>query len=161
MNPADFNTAHLDGYSVDTLETEDTLEIWATLVGEGEVKERKLFWRVSFPGTNKAVDFYPEYNRRKKLLAALLRALNEGGEWVELHDAFNCAVECLEKFGARIGLPVVAVESEETHARTFLLPDRRYLRVIEGEVSEVLTVEEMQALIEGREPEEDGLGQII
>lgn len=150
---SDLRFAHRDGYRVRAVESENRLSLYACLVARGKVIARRRVWQVQEDDSEQLYLHYPEWNRRKKLLAALLRAFNEGANMDEVGDLYLAAHKARDKFGAEIPHQVVAVDSEETHVRTFLLESGKYLRVIEDDTSEVMTPEEMQAIIEGEAEE--------
>ena len=61
---------------------------------------------------------------------------------------------------ATVDAELVASESEETHARTFLLPDGNYLCVVEDNFSEICTPDQLQDAMrrEAQMTEGDDLG---
>ena len=83
----------------------------------------------------------PKFRRLEKLLSAFVRFFNEGGT--------TDVVVLLEEIARNhvqttVDAELVASESEETHARTFLLPDGNYLHIVEDELSEICTPAQLQ-----------------
>lgn len=141
-------TAHRDGYRVRAVARDNWLAIFICLIAGGKVVSRKRVWRIEEHDVDGLIQHYPEWNRRAKLLAALMRTYNEGADQDELGEAFLAADAFRRKHAAEIPFDIVAVESEETHVRTYLLPNGNYLRVHEDEIAEELTPQQMAELAE-------------
>lgn len=151
-----------DGYRVRAKETANTLTIALVFVQNGKVEAKHEIWRIN-GSPESLISILPEWRRREKLLAALMRNINEGGDRLELNQCLDAVLEFVGTAGAETQLQVVAVESQESHVRTFLQADGSYLRIIEDEVAEELSPEEIQALIEDddQDNEDEDIGQGI
>lgn len=148
MTAREFKYAHRDGYHVRAVEQDCSLSLVICLIASGRKVLQKRVWRISVTAQEEISQHYPEWRRREKAIAAMLRLFNEAGDGEELADCYLAASAAFEKFGAQVPHQLVAVESEETHARTFLLPTGDYLRIVENDYTEVLSPEEMQAMID-------------
>lgn len=140
--------AHRDGYRVRTTARELRLSIYICLVSGGKVVAKRRVWCKQENEPGNLIQHFPEWNRRAKLLASMVRVFNEGGSPDELGEAFLAADAFRGKHPAEIPFPAVAIESEETHVRTFLMDDGNYLRISEDEFVEELTPQEMAELAE-------------
>jgi hypothetical protein len=159
VDPNDLQTVHMDGYRVLTDEETYALGTQAALIQDGEVVNKASLGRWASDTPEGLADSYPAWARRSKLAAAMLRFINELGELSELDSVYQDVRRFVVETGTvQLGLPLVATESEETHVRLLMLPDGTYLRVIEDETHEIMTVEELQRLME-QPPEDDVLGQ--
>lgn len=142
-----YDTAHLDGYRV-TLEQLESgaatlcrIELAIKYNGQ-PVKVANLMPPQSIPTTD-VPDHLARLGRTTKCYAAMTRFLNEGGTLTELRSMAACLDAVLLQNQLLMQAEPVCVESEETHARTFRLPDGRFLRIVEDAFSEVMTTEEM------------------
>lgn len=144
--PEQFATAHLDGYRIatETIESgpQTHTNFYLDYVQAGTRVSRAPVTSMTCE-TLLLVEQLPLIERRRKLLAAMARFFNEGGDRDELQELYVAAQHGVARHYATIGVPPVCIEAEETHARTFRLPDGRYLRIVEDEFSEVMTVAEM------------------
>lgn len=149
---------HKDGYRVRLVEREAVLLIYVVLVARGRAIRRKRVWKREPKGKEPISDYYAEWNRRGKLLAATLRSFNEGASVEEFRDAYLAAHKARSEFAADVvaGLQLVAVESDEEHKRTFALPNGNYLCVAEDQYAEELDLFQMQQLMDDVRAEEDG-----
>jgi hypothetical protein len=163
--PDTFATAHLDGYRI-TTETAETglltrVDFHLDWLQGGLRERRELLASLTFE-TLAAVEHLPIVERERKVLAAMVRYFNEGGDRERLCELYAAAQSCVANCGATVQLSPACIESEETHARTFRLPDGRYLRIVEDDFSEVMTVDElaMAMQVDVHAEESNGFGFI-
>jgi hypothetical protein len=149
----------MDGYRVLTEEREHELLVSLVFKAHGQVVQSLLAGLLTQPVADDLALCYPAHARNAKLLAAMLRFFNEGGTQTELEESYNYVQQFISDTGqTQLGLQLVAVESEETHARMYALPDGNYLRIIEDETHEVLSPEDVLRMME-ETPEDDEIGQ--
>lgn len=159
--PDALRTSHTDGYRIlaevtDRKNGGSLLQLQLCYLHGDTIRSKAVLWEKQCDAVS-VVDELPGFRRLEKLLAAFTRFFNEGGSTdvvVMLEDIARNHIT------ARVGAELVASESQETHARTFLLPDGMYLHVVEDQFSEVLTAAEMQeaARREANLEENDDLG---
>lgn len=139
-----------DGYRVRSIARDDCLLIYIVLVAQGRVIRRKRVWKCELSPAKTRHAYYAEWDRRGKLLTALLRSMNEGADLDEVRETYLAAHRVSDLFAADVaaGLQLVGLESEERHGRTFLCPNGNYLRIVEDEFAEELTPQQMQQLMD-------------
>lgn len=161
----ELETAHRDGYRVVTETTEADqqfrVDFYLNYIQAGLCVRSEHLATRRFPASQH-VEELPLIERERKLLAAMARFFNEGGDR-DRFDVLGPALRnCVGQCGATVQLSPACIESEETHARTFRLPDGQYLRVVEDAFSEVMTIDEMAMAMEQdlNAPESSGFGFI-
>lgn len=160
FKPSELRRLPRDGYRVRLVEHENRLLIYIALVAHGKVIRRKRVWKCEPTPPKPIHAYYAEQQRRGKLLAAILRSLNEGADIHEVSETYLSAQRVSELFAADVaaGLQLVGLETEERHSRTFVCPDGNYLCVVEDDFAEELTPMQMQQLMD--EAAEADLGEL-
>ena len=133
----DLETAHLDGYRAEAVDEGNHVMILLRFYAGGEVQQEWPFRQIYEKPDGAHI---PELTRETQLLKAIARFLTAGGnrDTVNFWGSILCELPLLES-----DMQLVAVESEETHVRTYLLPSGDYLRIIEDEVAETLRPHEL------------------
>lgn len=143
--PQDLTHAHHDGYRVGVSYSADAdkgmIELNLVYICHNYTMWQHTLLQEKFDEETCFEALLPKFRRLEKLLQAFARYFNEGGDEkaVDLLLAMNGLCKT-----ATVTAELVATESEETHARTFLLDNGNYLHVVEDEFTEVMTPAEMQ-----------------
>jgi hypothetical protein len=143
--PANLIDAHNDGYRVCVSYTETgrtgVIRLHLVLWFHNYAMQQELLLEEHYDENTCLEALLPKFRRMEKLLQAYARYFNEGGDT----KAVDLLLKMNELCRATVTAELVASESEETHARTFLLDDGNYLRVVEDDFTELMTPSEMQA----------------
>jgi len=132
-------TAHQDGWRVVLEEEPQQHAVYVQLHVDGQPTEKHRLCTFEI-GQQRHLSYLAAC-RYAKMATAVTRFVNEGGALIDVYMLFNL----LDQLDTKIEVPwtVVAIDSDEVHVRTYKLQDGNYLRVIEDEVSEQLTPEEL------------------
>jgi hypothetical protein len=159
--PAALATSHYDGYRIHSVADERPdggafLSLQLYYLYGNKLQWKRMLWEKQCDKPMLTAEL-PKFRRLEKLLGAFVRFFNEGGT--------TDVVLLLEEIArnhiqATVDAELVASESEETHARTFLLPDGNYLCVVEDNFSEICTPDQLQDAMrrEAQMTEGDDLG---
>jgi hypothetical protein len=132
-----------DGLRVNEEVSQDEVNIMLKLFvgGEVQVDHRLRSFEVSHTDPAAAV---PAVCRYAKMAAAIARFLNEGGDLHEVYGVFDILQSL--NIHPEVTMDLVCIEVEETHVRTYCKDDGNFVRIIEDEVAEEFTSEEMLTL---------------
>lgn len=146
--PQQLAASHFDGYRISATASQvdasnvTRLRLAVCLLQGNTIQQTWVVWTRECDDDSLAATL-PAFRRLEKLLAAFVRFFNEGGTT----DVVKLLADVADCVTTSINAELVASESEETHARTFLLPDGNYLHIVEDDYSEVCTPAEMQAAV--------------
>lgn len=155
------DSAHLDGYRITLDSTEEGAVVVRALtlcfVADGELRDSRVLqvWRHPADVAHNA---NADIERTRKLYAAMTRFINEGGTLTDVATYAKTLSELMEPVVRVMPCDPCCIESEEAHARTYLLPEQRYLHVVEDDFSEVLTAAELSAAMEADKKAEAASG---
>jgi hypothetical protein len=150
-------TTHRDGYRAVAVAEPTRLSLYARVILGEQILAERLVWQIQAAESDIA-QHYAVWRRMEKALAAMLRIFNEGGDDSELAALYVHVDALYEIIGPVVEHPLVAVESEETHARTFLLHPDQYLRVVEDDFTEIVNTDDIMRLIRERQEFDDDEG---
>lgn len=146
--PRDLSNAHNDGYRVQVSYEESgkngVIKLHLVYLLQNYAMWQELLLEERYDENSCLEALLPKFRRMEKLLQAFARYFNEGGDTKAVDLLLTMNGLCR----ATVTAELVATESEETHARTFLLDDGNYLRIVEDDFTELMTPSEMQAACE-------------
>lgn len=144
-----YATAAYDGYRIRVFEDSQSVLLDAQLVQGGRVVDGQVLEQGLGKSFEQIAAIMPGVERQAKVARAMLRFLNEGGDILELHSLLTKISDWHDIVKASPIYPLAGADSEETHARTFALPNGNYLYIVEGIEAEELTASQLRALYEG------------